>query len=292
MTHAPNAQERGGARLRDRSCPPAAGSHTTVLFRRYRKHGDAAARETLIHRYLPLARGLARRYARSSEPFEDLTQVAGLALVKAVERFDPERGSDFRAFAIPTILGELKRYFRDAAWATHVPRSVQERALKIEHASERLTLRNGRAPTVADIAGELGIGRDDVLEGLIAAQAYDTVSLNESRGSRGSPTSDADETTLGDTLGGEDERYELIEADVVIADALKSLPERERLMLNMRFVKDMTQAAIAAQLGVSQMQVSRLLRRSLDQLRTIAAGDGAGRLAREAPRRSRRAVSR
>lgn len=268
-----SARTPDGARARDLRCLSGRGAntHTKLLFRAYRRSGDRLVRETLVHRYLPLARSLARRYARSSEPYEDLVQVASLALVKAVERFDPERGTEFRAFAIPTILGELKRYFRDAAWAVHVPRSVQERALVIEEVAERLTTRHGRAPTVKEIAADLNLGHEEVLDGLMAAEAYDTLSLDESRGSRGGSMGDGDETTVGEMLGAEDERYELIEADAAVADAVKCLPERERHILHLRFVKEMTQGEIAARMGVSQMQISRLLRRALTQLRTIAA---------------------
>jgi RNA polymerase sigma-B factor len=263
----------GATRGRELRCLSGRGlnTHTKLLFRSYLRTGDPLARETLVHRYLPLARSLARRYARSSEPYEDLVQVASLALVKAVERFDPERGSEFRAFAIPTILGELKRYFRDAAWAVHVPRSVQERALEIEAVAERLTTSHGRAPTVNQLAADLSLSHEEILDGLMAAEAYDTLSLDESRRSRGGSGGDGDETTVGETLGAEDERYELIEADAAVADAVRCLPQRERHILHMRFVKEMTQGEIAARMGVSQMQISRLLRRALTQLRTIAA---------------------
>lgn len=251
-----------------------AGGHTTLLFRSYRRHGDAAAREALVRRYLPLARTLAKRYARSSEPYEDLVQVASLALLKAIERFDPDRGSDFRAFAMPTILGELKRHFRDAGWSMHVPRGVQERALLVQQASERLTSRSGRAPTVPEIASEVGLTHEEALDALRAAETYDSLSLDEMRGA-GRANSDGDETTLGEALGEEDARYELIEDDIAVTEAIKTLGDRERRILHLRFVKEMTQAQIAAELGVSQMQISRLLRRSLAQLRTEATGAAA-----------------
>jgi RNA polymerase sigma-B factor len=234
-----------------------------LLFRAYARHRDQSAREELVRRYLPLARGLARRYARSSEPYDDLVQVASLALLKAIDRFDPERGIDFRAFAIPTILGELKRHFRDCAWAVHVPRSVQERALTVEDANERLTKRHGRPPTVKEIAAYLELSTEDVLDGLKATHAYGTLSLDESPSA---PAPQGDETILGETLGTEDERYELIESDVAIAAAVRSLPARDRRILYLRFVREMTQSEIAAHVGVSQMQISRLLQRSLSQL--------------------------
>jgi RNA polymerase sigma-B factor len=262
---------------------PACNAHgLRELFRRYRGQSDQAAREELVSLHLPLARSLARRYARSSEPYEDLVQVASLALLKAIERFDPERGVDFRAFAIPTILGELKRYFRDAAWSVHVPRSVQERALLVEGATERLTNDRGRPPTVGEIATHVGLSSEDVLDGLKAAQAYDTLSLDESPGA---PTLEGDEPTLGDTLGAEDERYELIESDLAVTDALRTLPERERRILFLRFVKEMTQTEIATRMGVSQMQISRLLQRSLAQLAELA--DASPRRAARAARSHR-----
>jgi len=269
------------AELRDRERAPARrGSgrrvspphvHTQLLFRRYRGSGDHSAREAIVERHLGLARGLARRYARSSEPFEELVQVASLALVKAVERFDPDRGVEFRAFAIPTILGELKRHFRDAAWAVHVPRSTQERALLIEEAHNRLAAKLGRSPTVDEIAGDLGMGAEGVLDGLLALHAYSTRSLDERSGS-GSRPSEGTDITIGETLGAEDERYELVEADMAIAQASRKLPRRERHILHLRFVKDMTQSEIAAEVGISQMQVSRLLRTALVQLRSLTEG--------------------
>jgi len=262
-------RRRPGRDQQDRASIERNGRRMRVLFRRYRDHSDCHAREELVRRYLPLARSLARRYARSSEPYEDLVQVASLALLKAIERFDPERGIDFRAFAIPTILGELKRYFRDSAWSVHVPRSVQERALLVEDANERLTNAHGRPPSVKEIATHLELSSEDVLDGLKAAQAYDTLSLDESPGA---PSVDGDETTLGETLGEEDARYELIESDLAISGVLSSLPDRERRILYLRFVKELTQSEIATRMGVSQMQISRLLQRSLAQLSALADG--------------------
>jgi RNA polymerase sigma-B factor len=237
-----------------------------TLFCRLRREEDCAAREELIKRFMPLARKLARRYARSSEPYEDLIQVASLALVKAVDRFDPDRGTSFQAFAIPTILGDLRRYFRDCAWSVHVPRGAQERALAIDHASDRLTNLNGRPPTVQEIASFIEASPEEILDGLYASQAYDTLSLDAPRGT-GEEDGDA---TLVDALGAEDERYELIEADLAVASALHAVPDREREILRLRFVEEMTQSEIAARMGISQMQISRLLRRSLTQLRGLA----------------------
>jgi RNA polymerase sigma-B factor len=239
-----------------------------TLFISWQHDGDVAARDALVERFMPLARSLARRYDRSSEPFDDLLQVACLGLVKAVDRFDVERGHAFASFAVPTILGELKRYFRDSGWTVHVPRGPQELALKVEEAQQRLTLRSGRAPTVSEIAEYLEITIEDVLGALQAAQAYDALSLDAPR-----PLRDGDSETYGESLGEEDDRFELVEADVTVAEALRHLPDRERRVLQLRFVEDLTQTEIAKRVGVSQMQVSRLLRRALERLREITDAD-------------------
>jgi RNA polymerase sigma-B factor len=238
---------------------------TDVLFRDYRKSRDPATREILVERFLPLARRLARRYERGGESFDDLLQVASLGLVKAVDRYEPDRGVAFSSYAVPTILGELKRYFRDTGWAVHVPRGLQERAMKVDQTAGKLTVRLGRAPSLAEIAEAMGLELEDVLEATGAAQAYDAVSLEAGRDSER-----PEDGTIGETLGEEDERLELVEYGTTIAGTLRALPERDRLVLKLRFVDDMTQSEIAAQIGVSQMQVSRLIRRALDRLRTVA----------------------
>ncbi len=239
------------------------------LFRRWQRDRDAAARDVLVSRFMPLARSLARRYDRSSEPFEDLLQVASLGLIKAIDRFDIDRGHAFASFAVPTILGELKRYFRDSGWAVHVPRGPQERALKVEQARQHLTTATGRPPTVYELAEYLELSTEDVLAALAAAQAYDALSLDAPRPSDNGGAS----TSYGEQFGAEEEGYALIEASVTVADALSHLPERERRVLHLRFVEDLTQTEIAERIGVSQMQVSRLLRRSLEQLRILARVD-------------------
>jgi RNA polymerase sigma-B factor len=237
------------------------------VLHRHRTDGDLAAREELVVRFLPLARDLARRYFRSSVPAEDLVQVASLALIKAVDRFDPERGTPFRAFAIPTILGELKRYFRDSAWDVHVPRSAQERALAVGEASDQLTARSGHAPTVHEIAGYLELSHEEVLDGLQVAQAYAATSLDAPPPPNGEVGS---ERNFESELGAEDERFELIEAKLAVAEAARSLPDIERHILYLSFIEELTQSEIGTRLGVSQMQVSRTLRRSLAHLRTLA----------------------
>jgi RNA polymerase sigma-B factor len=234
------------------------------LFLRWQQHGDQTAREELVEQFMPLTRSLARRYGRSSEPFEDLMQVAALGLLKALDRFEPQRGHPFAAFAVPTILGEMRRYFRDSGWAVHMPRGTQERALKVRDAQERLTNEHGHAPTVGQLAEYLEFDTEDILDTLQALQAYETLSLDAPP-----PSAEDHAMTVGDALGHDDERYELIELDASVRAALEHLPPRERLILRMRFVEDLTQTEIAARVGISQMQVSRLLRRSLNQLRAL-----------------------
>jgi RNA polymerase sigma-B factor len=245
----------------------AATSNTTVgsdeLFVKWAVHRDVPARDTLIERFLPLARKLARRYAGSNEPYDDLVQVASLGLVKAVERFDPGRGFAFTSFAVPTIVGELKRYFRDTAWALHVDRSAQERARRIAEAKREVSSRQGRSPTAAELAEYLECGEEEILEGLQTAKAYDTVSLDAPRGG------DHDAERRLDTLGGEDGRLERVDEQATVFAAAQYLPERERRILYLRFGEDLTQAEIAERVGVSQMQVSRLLRKSVHRLQEL-----------------------
>ncbi len=243
---------------------PAAAAGSEELFIRWRRQEDRAARDELVARYLPLARKLARRYSSSSEPFEDLVQVASLGLVKAVERFDPERGFAFTSFAVPTIVGELKRYFRDAGWALHVDRGAQERARKVLDAQRKMTVASGHAPTVQELALYLEMSDEDVLDALQAAEAYDAVSLD-------APAQSDEEgaNTRLDSLGGTDERLALVDDQATIFAAARLLPEREREILFLRFGQDLTQSEIADRVGVSQMQVSRLLRRSLKRLHEL-----------------------
>ncbi len=254
------------------SIVPGVSDGPGALFVRWQAHHDAAAREALVQRYMPLTRRLARRYGRSSEPFEDLLQVASLGLLKALDRYDAGRGYPFESFAVPTILGEMRRYFRDSGWAVHVPRGAQERALKVRDAQEQLAGESGHAPSVGELAQYLEFDAEDVIDALQAIHAYETVSLDAPR-----PGGGEDATSIGDAIGADDERYELVELDATVASALGHIPARERLILQMRFVDDLTQTEIAEQLGISQMQVSRLLRRSLDQLRTLTGADAEAR---------------
>jgi RNA polymerase sigma-B factor len=232
--------------------------------------GDSGAREELVERYLPLARRLARRYAHGREPLEDLSQVAGVGLVKAIDRFDPERGMPFSAYAIPTILGELKRHFRDSGWALHVPQRVQARVLQLERASDDLRRKLGRAPSPAEVSKATGANIADVLEAAEAIGALEAVSLESGPTSR---TDDDDGSSYRERLGSDDERYELIDYEASIEPVLRALPSRERLILHLRFTHDLTQFEIGELLGISQMHVSRLLRRSLARLRAVAEAE-------------------
>lgn len=236
------------------------------LLLRYHEQGDAAAREELVERFLPLARQLARRYQRTNEPLDDLMQVASVGLVKAIDRFDPARGTAFSTYAVPTILGELKRYFRDSGWAVHVPRGMQERVMRLDTAAQELHRKLGRSPSARELATELELTEEQVLEGMEAASAYDAVSLEQQRSDQDTGTPDS----FQDKLGTDEERYELVEYGAAIAPTLKALSARERLILHLRFVEDMTQSEIAERIGVSQMHVSRLIRRSLAGLRVSA----------------------
>jgi len=250
--------------LKSISSAPVANTASAELFHRWRTSGDQAARDGLIERFLPLARKLARRYTTSSEPPEDLVQVASLGLVKAVERFDPDRGYAFTTFAVPTIMGELKRYFRDSGWALHVDRSAQERARRVVDAQRQFTASTGHPPTIAELSQFLECSDEEVLDGLQTAEAYDALSLDAPL------QADSDgETTRLESLGTEDERLELVDVQATIFAAAKHLPERERQILFLRFGEDLTQSEIADRVGVSQMQVSRLLRRSLQRLRDL-----------------------
>ncbi|MBA2506034.1 MAG: SigB/SigF/SigG family RNA polymerase sigma factor [Thermoleophilaceae bacterium] len=254
-------EERAPAKLDTRS------REDVRLLRAYHKDGDVGAREQVIERFLPLAETLARRYARKGEPLDDLTQVASLGLVKAVDRFDPDRGTSFSSYAVPTIVGELKRHFRDVGWTVRVPRGMQERALKVDRVVVELSGKLGRSPTPAEVAERIGDTVEDVLEAMEAAVAYDAVSLEAGRS--GDPDNEGD--SLGDTVGAEDRRYDLVEYEASIAAPLKALEQREQMILHLRFVEDMTQSEIAERIGISQMHVSRLIRRSLATLR-----EGAG----------------
>jgi RNA polymerase sigma-B factor len=237
-----------------------------ALFARYLDTRDPVDREMLIERFLPLARQLARRYQRPEEPFDDLFQVASLGLVKAIDRFDLQREVAFSSYAVPTILGEIKRYFRDRTWSVRVPRDLQELALKVDRAVAALSLDLHRQPTVEEIGEKVGAEPEDVLEALEASGAYRASSLEAPRGGE----DDAGDT-LGDTLGSDEEGFALAEHRATLAHLMKSLSAREREVLRLRFEEDLTQGEIGERIGVSQMQVSRIIRQSLGRLRSFAA---------------------
>jgi RNA polymerase sigma-B factor len=220
-----------------------------------------ALREQTIEAWLPMAHRLARRYAGRGEPLDDLLQTATIGLIKAIDRFDPDHGVDFVGYAIPTILGEIKRYFRDRAWSIRVPRRLQEMRMAINDANSVLAHTLGRAPTVADIAAHLDATEEEVLEGLEGARAYQATSLS-------APTSAEGTLELGDTLGAEEHGYELTDLHLALQPAMACLTERERRIVTLRFYGNQTQTQIAEQIGVSQMHISRLLTAALGKLRT------------------------
>jgi RNA polymerase sigma-B factor len=228
--------------------------------------GDVHAREELVARYLPLARQLARRYQHADEPLDDLIQVASLGLVKAVDRFDPSREVAFSSYAVPTIVGELKRHFRDRTWSLRVPRELQELVLRTDRAVARLAVDLHRQPTVAEIAAALELSEEAVLEALAAAGAYRAGSLDAPRGRAEHDEGDS----VGDALGVDEEGFDDAETRATLGPLLARISKRERLVLRLRFVEDMTQAEIGAEIGVSQMQVSRLIRQALARLRSVS----------------------
>jgi RNA polymerase sigma-B factor len=248
---------------RDRA---AAREIERALLIRYHRTGDLAAREELVERCLPLARELARRYSYTDEPFDDLFQVASLGLIKAIDRFDPDRGAKFSSYAAPTILGELKRHFRDKGWALHVPRDLQESTLAVGREAEALSKQLGRSPKPREVAHAIGCSVEEVLEAQQASASYEAASLD-------APTARDDDQAapLVDLLGGEDSAYELVAERDAIASTWKALPDVERSVLELRFMHNLNQREIGERIGYSQMHVSRLLRRALSQLETAAA---------------------
>jgi RNA polymerase sigma-B factor len=235
------------------------------LFAGYRERDDQAARDALVEQFLPLATQLARRYHRGNEPLDDLVQVASVGLLKAIDRFDPARGTAFSSFAVPTIAGELKRHYRDKGWAVRVPRDLQELALRVDRATDRLVHQLGRAPTASEIADDLGVTVEQVLEAHEAAAAYRADSLDR-------PTSDDDQdaTRVVDTLGGEETGYRQAEQSATIEAMASVLSDREREILRLRFEEDLTQSEIGHRVGLSQMHISRLLRQAVARLREAA----------------------
>ncbi|MDQ6731142.1 MAG: SigB/SigF/SigG family RNA polymerase sigma factor [Actinomycetota bacterium] len=238
------------------------GRDTAALLASYRHTPDPVVLEELVVRFEPLARSVARRYHARGEPLEDLTQVAMVGLLKAIERFDPDRGFAFSSYAMPTMLGELKRYFRDSAWAVHVPRGVKERAVELARATDEISSRLGRSPSLAELAEELGATQEQTLEAIEAYHARHATPLDS-----GSDDDDATVLSPAQLLGAEDERLEQAEYLSVIAAGVGSLSDTDRLILFLRFGRDLTQSEIARRIGISQMQVSRLLRAAIEKIR-------------------------
>jgi len=257
-------QKNANEQIDGNGAAPGAGEHLASerrLWERFSRNRDPVLREELIGRYMSFAKGLALRYRGASESVDDLIQVANLGLVNAVDRFDPERGTPFAAFAAPTILGELKRHFRDRVWTVRVPRGLHDRIAEVEKAITELTEQEQRPPSVREISARLEMDELDVLEVLEANQNRRTLSLDHPAGSE-----DSDDP-LTEWLGSDDEGYELIEGRLALEEAIPHLSDRERLVLRLRFAEDMTQSQIAERIGCSQMHVSRILRRTLDRIR-------------------------
>jgi RNA polymerase sigma-B factor len=235
------------------------------LLERYHREGDVAAREALVARFLPLARQLARRYQRGGEPLDDLVQVASLGLLKAIDRFDPARETAFSSFAVPTILGELKRHFRDKGWSVRVPRDLQELAVRVDRVADELARELGRAPTPGEIAERTNASTEQVLEAREAAGAYRAVSLDRPR-----EEDEEDGDGMAATFGHEDPGFGVAEDAATVQRLMRVLSDREREVLRLRFEEDLTQSEIGERVGVSQMHVSRIIRQAIGRLRTAA----------------------
>ena len=245
---------------------PARRDEELRLLRAYHSTGDPRAREAAVERFLPLARSLARRYSGGSEPLEDLEQVACLALVRAVDGFDPARGTAFASYAVPSIAGAIKRHFRDNGWSVRVPRDLQELALRVERIGNELLAETGDTPTAAQIAACAGVGVEDVLEAREAFRALHSDSLDRPRGAR----DDDDAASLLDTLGDADLEIGRAHDRAALAAVLDTLDERDRTIIHLYYQDELTQAEIGRRLGYSQMHVSRLLRQAVERLRLAA----------------------
>ncbi len=232
------------------------------LLRRYHEHGDVEARERLIEQYLPLVRSLARRYSYRGEQLEDLVQVGCIGLIKAIDRFDLDRGVELTTYATPNIIGEIKRHFRDKGWSVRVPRGLQELNVQLSRLIEQLTVQLGRSPTISELAKAAGTEEEEVLEALESGRAYSSLSL-----STGGGQDEDGELDPLESIGTEEHQYEVSEDRAVLAPGFRVLDERERKILHLRFFKGLTQSQIAQQVGISQMHVSRLIRRSLEKIR-------------------------
>jgi RNA polymerase sigma-B factor len=252
-----------------------------ALLRRYHEHGDLAAREQLIEQYMSLVRSLARRYSYRGEQLEDLVQIGAIGLIKAIDRFDLDRGVELTTYATPNIIGEIKRHFRDKGWSVRVPRGLQELNVQLSRLIEQLTVQLGRSPTISELAKAAGVEEEEVLEALESGRAYSSLSLSAAAGH----DEDGELDPL-ESIGTEEHQYEVSEDRAVLAPGFRVLDERERKILHLRFFKGLTQSQIAQQVGISQMHVSRLIRRALEKIRDEIATEEL-----DEPTRTRRAAS-
>jgi len=239
-----------------------------ALLRRYHEQGDLQAREQLIEQYMSLVRSLARRYSYRGEQLDDLVQIGSIGLIKAIDRFDVDRGVELTTYATPNIIGEIKRHFRDRGWSVRVPRGLQELNVQLSKLVEQLTVQLSRSPTIPELAKAAGVEEEEVLEALESGRAYSTLSLSQGGGNE-----DGDEIDPLEMLGDIEHQYEVSEDRAVLAPGFKVLDERERAILHLRFFEGLTQSQIAAQVGISQMHVSRLIRRSLEKIRAEISAD-------------------
>ena len=244
---------------------PTPPGHELTLLRRYHEHGDERARDEVLELLMPLVHSVARRYVSRGQPLEDLVQVGSIGLIKAVDRFDLDRGVKFSTFAVPNIAGEIKRYFRDKAWAVRVPRDLKELSGKLVKIADEFASVHGRAPTVDELAEAAGVTPDQALEGIQCASAYATDSLNRPLG---------DDCTPLDLLADREKGYDAVERRSTALQGLQVLGARERQIVKLRFFDELTQVEIAQQTGISQMHVSRLLRRAMEDMRAHIENDG------------------
>jgi RNA polymerase sigma-B factor len=226
----------------------------------YHRDGNEAARDQALVELMPLVRALALRYAGRGEPLEDLVQVGSIGLIKAVDRFDIDRGVDFPSYAVPTIVGEIRRHFRDKAWAMHVPRRLKELSLRLSRVLDQLTTELGRSPTIAELAAAAGVEEEEAIDALDSMNAYSTRSLQ-------APFDEGSDDNLSEKLGTDEPGYAEVEDGTLVAAGLDALDERERRIVELRFFHELTQSQIASEIGISQMHVSRLLRRALTTMR-------------------------
>jgi RNA polymerase sigma-B factor len=240
-----------------------------VLLRRYHEGGDLQAREQLIEQYMSLVRSLARRYSYRGEQLEDLVQIGAIGLIKAIDRFDLDRGVELTTYATPNIIGEIKRHFRDKGWSVRVPRGLQELNVQLSRLVEQLTVQLGRSPTISELAKAADVEEEEVLEALESGRAYSSLSLS----SGGGATDDGEELDPLESIGTEEHQYDVSEDRAVLAPGFRVLDERERKILHLRFFEGLTQSQIAQQVGISQMHVSRLIRRSLEKIRAEIASE-------------------